>query len=154
MITFKVENRECIKEIRDLCELWWDDSLFAKTYKVKYDPDVSMYENLYDSGLLLCICGRNSENTLVACYMAVITPYQFNPSLTIAAEIVWCVHPKYQKSGIVIKLISSILKELEKRDVNFATLALPNIDEYKSLGRWLEKKKFILMDNVYFKEII
>jgi len=153
MIEFKVEGKKCIKEIKALCALWWDNSLFAQKYRVTYAPDITMYENLYDSGILLCLCGRNQIGVLIACYMAILTPYQFNPFYSSAVEIVWCIHPNHQKKGLASLLISAILKELKIRKVSFASLAVPAINEYKSVCRLLEKYGFHLVDNVYFKEI-
>jgi len=154
MITFTVEGKECIQDIIDMCELWWYDSLFYETHGVKYSPDKAMYETLMDLGICFALCGRSETGKLVACYVSMLTPYQFNPQILMSSEVVWCVHPDHQKSSILFRLLISMEKELIARNVNFTSLAVPNIDKYQGLQKRIEKQGFTYMDNMYIKEMI
>ena len=140
--------------IADLCGLWWSDSLFFKTFGVEYNPDMDMFAQMDELGLLITVLGEDESGELVACYAGAKTTYQFNKDLMVAAEVVWCVHPDYRCGSIALQLIKQIDKVMGAKGVKFYNLCISDEDKFKSMGKYLERKAgFALMDHVYFKEV-
>ncbi|MCK4782577.1 MAG: GNAT family N-acetyltransferase [Desulfobacteraceae bacterium] len=154
-ITFREGNGTTDNDrIAALCGLWWSDSLFYKTFGVEYDPEMSMYSNLHDAGMLVTILGEDENGEIVACYAGAPAPYQFNTDITVATEIVWCVHPDHRNGSIALQLIKQIDKVMELKGVDFYNLCISQEDKFESMGKYLERKAgFTRMDQVYFKEV-
>lgn len=156
-VRFYVGNMdEDAADIIDLCGLWWEDSLFYKEYGVEYAPAIEGFQQMFDAGMLILICGRSrATDELVATYVATVMPYIFNPKETHVSEIVWCIHPDYRKSSILFRLlwyIEKIISEMPTENPPLMSLCVSQEDKFKPLERNLTGKRgFKLMDKVFFK---
>jgi len=148
-------SMEDFDDVVRLCGLWWKDSLFFKKFKVPYAPSAEIFEQLHNSNSMLSLLARDVDtDELVACYVAVISPYHFNANVTMAQEIVWCVHPDHRKSRLVFDLIKRIDRALGERWVSLGTLSVSQEDKYLPMEKYLEGKAgYSLMDKVFIKEI-
>ena len=153
-ITFREGNGTSDNDrIAALCGLWWEDSKFFKEFGIEYRPAMDMYSQLHKAGMLITLLGEDEWGDLIACYAGAVHPFQFNADVTVASEIVWCVHPGHRISSIALKLIRELDKTMIKREVTLYNLCISQEDRFKTMGRYLERKMgFTLMDGVYFKE--
>jgi len=141
------------QDVVDLCGTWWEDSLFYKTYRIPYKVDKRVFDAGNEAGALLAFAGRNEEGKAVAAYVAIISPYLFNPEYLMAVECVWCLHKDYRNLGYSIGLLDEIEKRLIDRGVNILSLASSAAPEYASLGMLLRRRGYTLMDNIYMKSL-
>ena len=156
MITWREGNGSSDNNrIARLCSTWWYESLFFKTYGVTYEPDMDLFARLNEMGMLVTILGENDDDKLVACYAGAISNYQFNASVRICNEIVWCVHPDHRNSRTGLQLIRQIDKVMREKGVDLYPLAVSQEDKFKPLDKYLARKEnSTLMDKVYFMEVI
>ena len=154
-VTFREGNGTTDNDrIASLCALWWRDTLFYKTFGVEYNPSMGMFSQMNELGILITVLGEDESGELVACYAGAATPYQFNKDVTVASEIVWCVHPDYRNGSTALHLIKQIDKIMEIKGVRLYSLCISHENKFKSMGKYLERKAgFTLMDGVYFKEV-
>lgn len=156
-IVFTRGSKEDLDEIIEMCRLWWDESLFYKTYKTPYKPDKKLFESFCDSPLIkdIIVCGREGEGgPLVACYCATAMPYHFNPDIMVASELVWSIHPDYRGLGVAFDLLNKAHKILEEEGVEYASLCVSAEDKYEGVGKFVEEKGgYTLMDRVYYRKV-
>lgn len=154
MITYSNGKQEDINKVVDLCSTWWEDSSFYKNTKMVYNPDIPLFNQLWRQNLLFFIVGKNESEEVVSCYVSVISPHLFNPSYTMASEIVWCLREDYRKGKEVFKLINKAEEGLKERGVDIYNLNLPIPEDKQSLAEYLTTKKgFFLQDFNMMKEI-
>jgi len=127
-------------DVVTLCKTWWEDSSFYKNTGMEFIPDYNQFKSLDDDNSLFVITGR-VKGKLVACYVAVISPYIFNSSVMMASEVVWCLDKEYQKGREVFGLLNAIETGLTNSNIDMFNLNLPVEEGKKSLAEYLTRKK-------------
>lgn len=153
MVTFKkCAFEKDMNDIIQLCGTWWHDSLFFKSYGVEYKVDTQMFLNVYDSGALIYLCGRDEEDELVSCYVGVKTPYMFNSSILAATEIVWCVRKEHRSFKNLYELVKEIEKLMVEENIQVWSLAVSNELKYGSTEKFLRRMGYSFMDRIYSRQ--
>ncbi len=150
-VQYEVVGMSHYDEIAALCKKWWYTSKFYKDHKMEYVPDKDTFQKLYEQGVLFALIGK-IDGKAVTCFIGVIHPYLFNPSWKTCTELVWCIHPEYQKKGYIVGLLKAIDQSMEALEVNLYNLVLQADPLYESLGDKLQSKyDFVLTDKVFTK---
>lgn len=138
------------EEVTKLCSRWWPESLFYKTYGIKYELDKKVFDYLNNLGILMVLLGKD-EGKIVSCYIGLKHPYLFNPSIYTATEIVWCIDKNYRSFRNMLQLIKEIENLMKLNNIDLYFIALSGEEKYRKLGKVLTKHNFIEMDIAYSK---
>jgi hypothetical protein len=149
-VIYDIDNYDNYQEVVDLCGSWWQDSLFYKTYRIPYNVDKKLFDCANESGALISVVGRE-DGKVIAAYVGIKQPYIFNPEYTIAVECVWCLHAEHRTLRNALGLLDQVEKAMDKHDIDIVSLAVSAEPKYKSLAKLLERRRFVLMDDIYMK---
>ena len=141
-------EKDC-DDVYNLCETWWEDSLFYKLYKIEYGVDTSLFRTIDIAGGLIYTVGRNDEGKAIACYVGFKSPYMFNKNVTCANEVVWCVHKDHRNLQNLKSLLDAVDQLMLEEECLLWNLNVSNEPKYGRLGYFLEKLGYNLMDKCY-----
>jgi len=101
MLQLAFENpAEVMPSIRPLLDLNWAETGFD----FGFDPDISMYQTLFDLGKLFAVSAKVDGEIVGYCTVCV-TPHPHNPAIVIAANDALFVHPDHRSGSIGARLI-------------------------------------------------
>jgi hypothetical protein len=110
------------------------------------------WDGMFDSGMMMGCVGRNEDKKLVACWVAMKLPYQFNHSYLMASEIVWCLDKDYRGGKNLLQLLNEIDSTAKENKVHYYNLNLPLEEHNERLADKLVTRGFFKQDLSLFKE--
>lgn len=144
--------REHTNEVLALCESWWYEANWFKNTKMLFRSEPAWWDAMFDSGMMMGCVGRDAEDKLVGCWVAMKMPYQFNHSYLVASEIVWCLDKDYRNGKNLLQLLKEIESTARDNQVHYYNLNLPVEESSERLANKLVTRGFFKQDLSLFKE--
>lgn len=133
-------------DIFELMEEWWEDTPLASE---KCNIDREAFKQLHFSGSLLCICSRNEEGKLIACFVGALVPDIYRKGDKKLEQLAACFSKEYRTPlnyKEMVRTVESICKKLGISRLNISTS--------ERMARILEKKSGYKKDSMLLmKEI-
>lgn len=153
MYTFKIESAtEICPKVLTIVKAFGSHHPVASKLGIKFDVDLDFYLNEAIQDKLICV-GIYNQEELIGCYLAIIIPYMLNKNMKCANELLWCIHPKYQKTRAAFELIKYLEEVLPFYGVSVWGLAVPHTESHPRLGQGMEKLGYKSIETIYMRKV-
>lgn len=145
--------KENILKIESLCQTWYEETKYAKTFETSFNPNRDYFNLLHGTGNLITLCLFLGD-VLVATYVGVKCTSMQDKAIRMCQPLVWCIHKDYRGVGYLSYFMTTIEKTLVEKGVHIYSLCLDKNKEYKSVGKYLEQVRgFTCIESYFYKDI-
>ncbi len=133
------------EEVIELWKGWWYESDFYEKSQIEFRSDASHWEQIFNSGTMLAVGGRNEDGELKSIYLSLVGPYIFNPYINCATCIGWYVDKEYRDCENITQLLNEIEKLVKENNNDIYSLSLPD-GRHERLIKRLKANDYFVQD--------